>query len=218
MTQMDIPTDWTFRNASVAAAFDSHVREQLPWYDLAAGATAHLARHYLPEQGLVYDVGASTGNIGRLLADSLAARHARLVGIEPASEMAAMYDAPGELLTQSALEVEFEPHDVAVLFLVVMFLPISVRRDFLARIYGAIRPGGAMLVVDKIDPACGYVATILRRLTLAGKVATGSKAEDIIAKELSLAGLQRPISEDVLPGEPQLFFRFGEFAGWVIER
>ena len=68
---MDIPTNWTFETSGVAQGFDRHVREQLPWYDLATNAILHVARHYIPENGLVYDFGASTGNIGRALAPIL---------------------------------------------------------------------------------------------------------------------------------------------------
>lgn len=218
MSHFEIPTDWTFKSRSVADGFDAHVREQLPWYELASGATAHVARHYISQGGLVYDIGASTGNIGNLLLDTLVARNARLVAVDDSEEMATLYRGPGELVVGDALSVEYEPCDVAILFLVVMFLPVYERRAFLSRLYGALRPGGALIVVDKSDESCGYLATILRRLTLAGKVATGTKSDDIIAKELSLVGVQRPLDVGDLPGSPEMFFRFGEFTGWVIEK
>jgi tRNA (cmo5U34)-methyltransferase len=218
VTHLEIPTDWTFKNRAVADAFDSHVREQLPWYELAAGATAHVARHYISREGLVYDIGASTGNIGNLLRETLEARQADLIAIDDSDQMADIYLGPGSMLVADALAVDYQPCDVAVLFLVVMFLPVYEREAFLARLYGALKPGGALLVVDKSDESCGYLATILRRLTLAGKVATGTSSDDIIAKELSLMGVQRPLSEQHLPGDPQVFFRFGEFTGWVIEK
>ena len=62
---MQIPSNWTFEDNDVAKNFNKHVREQLPFYDLATNAISHIARHYVPEDGLVYDVGASTGNIGK---------------------------------------------------------------------------------------------------------------------------------------------------------
>lgn len=213
-----IPTDWTFRSSHVAESFEQHVREQLPWYELASGAVAHVARHYIPEGGLIYDVGASTGNIGRLLADTLASRNAQLIAIEASAEMADLYAGPGILETSDAVTYDYQQHDVAVLFLVVMFLPPATRRTYLHRLYERMNAGGAMVVVDKCDDTCGYIATILRRLTLAGKVATGTTADDIIAKELSLVGVQRPIDLADLPGDPQVFFRFGEFTGWIIEK
>ena len=90
-----IPTHWTFRDQQVAAGFDRHVREQLPWYELATGAVAHVARHYVPEFGTVYDLGASTGNIGRALAPTLTARKAKLIPVESSQEMACLYAGPG---------------------------------------------------------------------------------------------------------------------------
>lgn len=218
MTKFEIPTDWTFKSRSVADGFDAHVREQLPWYELASGAAAHVARHYIPQDGVVYDIGASTGNIGNLLRDTLTARNANLIAVDNSEEMATLYQGPGQLLVSDAPNVDYQQCDVAILFLVVMFLPVHERRAFLHRLYAALRPGGALIIVDKSDESCGYLATILRRLTLAGKVATGANSDDIIAKELSLAGVQRPLDLDDLPNEPQTFFKFGEFTGWVIER
>ena len=63
---MQIPSEgsWSFDADGIADAFDDHVREQLPWYDLATDALIHIARHYIPEGGIVYDIGASTGNMG----------------------------------------------------------------------------------------------------------------------------------------------------------
>lgn len=214
----DIPTDWTFKSRQVADAFDAHVREQLPWYDLASGAAAHVARHYISEGGLVYDIGASTGNIGNLLAESITARSARFIAVDNSPQMGDLYRGPGELIVANALEIDYDECDVVMLFLVVMFTPVHLRREFLDRLYDSLRRGGAMVVVDKADDTCGYLATILRRLTLAGKVATGTSADDIIAKELSLSGIQRPIDPDDLPGVPVEFFRFGEFTGWLIEK
>ena len=99
---MDIPTNWTFETSGVAQGFDRHVREQLPWYDLATNAILHVARHYIPENGLVYDFGASTGNIGRALEPILTKRNAHLIGIEPSQEMIKLYNAPGNVICSKA--------------------------------------------------------------------------------------------------------------------
>lgn len=215
---LEIPADWTFKNRSVADGFDAHVREQLPWYDLASGAVAHVARHYIPQNGLVYDLGASTGNIGNLLRANLEARNATLIAVDDSQQMADLYRGPGQLILGDLTEIEYQPFDVAILFLVVMFLPPDRRGKYLDDLYQTLKPGGVIIVVDKADESCGYLATILRRLTLAGKVSTGTSADDIINKELSLAGIQRPIDINILPGDPQVFFRFGEFTGWIIEK
>jgi tRNA (cmo5U34)-methyltransferase len=213
--------DWTFQREDIARDFDAHVREQLPWYDLATGAVAHIARHYIPEGGLVYDIGASTGNIGRSLAETLVTRNARLVAIEASAEMVRQYQGPGEIVQADALTFPFEEFDVAIVFLVLMFLPPGRRKGFLRDLCAKIRPGGALIIFDKVTGPSGYLSTVLHRLTIAGKVATGATPAEIIAKELSLIGVQRPLGarfmELAVSPMPTEVFPFGEFVGWVIE-
>jgi tRNA (cmo5U34)-methyltransferase len=215
---MEIPTDWTFRNKGVAKAFDNHVRESLPWYDLVSGAVAHTVRHYLPENGLMYDIGASTGNIGKLIDESLTARKVSLISIESAAEMAEHFEAQGIFEIADCVTYDYKPFDVATIFLVLMFLTIEQRQTLIQGLIDKCRKGGAIIIVDKIETKANYIGTINRRLTLAGKVATGVSPEQIIAKELSLAGIQRPLKETELPKSAEPFFRFGEFAGWIIEK
>jgi tRNA (cmo5U34)-methyltransferase len=58
---------------------------------------------------------------------------------------------------------------------------------------------------------------MMQRLTLAGKISAGASPSDVIAKELSLAGSQRPLAASEIPATAIEIFRFGEFAGWLIE-
>jgi tRNA (cmo5U34)-methyltransferase len=215
-----IPANWTFDDTGVAAGFDRHVRETLPWYDLATGAVAHVARHYIPNGGLVYDLGAATGNIGRAIAPTLLARQAQLIAVEPSAEMAAQYRGPQpeRLLVERAENVFFDPFDVAIAFLTLMFVTVPERAALLDRLLDAMRPGGVLIIFDKCEAETGYPGTVLWRLTLAGKVATGIEPDEIIAKELSLSGVQRPLPRSLLPAHALEFFRFGEFAGWLIEK
>ncbi len=215
---MDIPREWTFENTKVASGFDRHVREQLPWYDLVTGAVAHIARHYIPRNGLVYDIGASTGNIGQAIEETIIERKAKLVGIESSAEMCARYKAPGELVQIDALDYRFQPYDLAICYLVLMFLPVGKRQEFIDYLKSLIKPGGALLIVDKCEAATGYEATVFWRLTLAGKIAAGVDAESVIAKELSLSGVQRPLDPAMLGDDAVQWFRFGDFAGWIVTK
>lgn len=215
---MDIPSNWTFETAGVAAGFDRHVREQLPWYDLATNAITHIARHYIPENGLVYDLGAATGNIGKALESVLEDRNAKLIGIEPSAEMIKRYDAPGEIICAKGEEADYEAFDLAVVFLTLMFIEPRKRIQLMNKLYHACRPGGAIVVFDKLEPVGGYLSTVFYRLTLAGKRAAGVASDEIIEKELSLSGVQRPITESQLGSSAYLWFKFGDFAGWIIEK
>lgn len=214
---MEIPRDWTFERQDIATEFNNHVRQQLPWYDLATGAVAHIARHYLPHGGLVYDIGASTGNIGKAFAPMVQARNARLVSIEASKDMAALYDGPGKPIVADAVCYPYRRFDVAVLFLVAMFIPVERRQILIKRLRSRMRLGGSIIIFDKMEAASGYPATVLWRLALAGKAAANVPSEEILAKELSLSGVQRPLSRFEIGEDAVEWMRFGDFAGWLID-
>lgn len=218
---MDIPKEWTFESIETASEFDTHVKSQLPWYDLATSAIAHIARHYIPEEGLIYDIGSSTGNIGRALEGCIKSRQATLVAIDKSAAMAAQYNAPGSLIHADALTFDYQPYDVAILFLSLMFFPPAKRLGFVKSLVGQIKPGGCLIILDKISIPRAYISTVLHRLTIAGKVANGCDLAQITTKELSLSGVQRPLPHNFaqrLDWSATEFFRFGEFVGWIIDR
>lgn len=228
--RLSIPGEgaWTFEAADVAEDFDHHVRSQLPWYDFVTKGLVHVARHYVSGGGVVWDIGASTGNVGRAIAPVLRARKARLYGIEPSDAMTRKLRETdvGVANYVNVFETDVtdfdwsgrDPGDLIVCFLVLMFIQPRNRRSVLADLYENLAPGGALVVVDRTALASGYAAQVLNRLTLAGKVGTGVPAEEIVAKELSLSGVQRPLDPADLPGDPVEWFRYGDFAGWIVEK
>lgn len=215
---MKIPNEggWTFESSEIANGFNKHVREQLPWYDLATGLVVHFARHYLPANGVMYDIGASTGNINRACGDLLKNRNAKMIAIEPSEEMRKIYSGCGELLGEKAEDHDYKPFDVAVMFLTMMFVPADKRDSLINRLIERCNVGGCILIFDKCEPIGGYVSTVMYRLALAGKIYAGASSEDIVAKELSLAGCQRPFTPNGYDATE--VFRFGDFAGWIVEK
>lgn len=201
--------DWSW--ARISDTFDAHVREQLPWYDTATTGVVHMVRAFLPNGGHVYDVGASTGNIGNAIAATLTERAADLTAIEPEPGM--KYTGPGKLLRERVETVSPAPHDVSVWMLTLMFIPPHERSVVLTKFWNALRPGGCMIGIDRVCrwPGSGEVALAMERCSWTAKLDGGATAEAIVAKELQLSGIQRPI--DHIPGDE--WFRFGQFVGWV---
>lgn len=208
-------SDWTFQGFE--REFDAHVRQQLPWYELAADAVALIARHYIPREGLVYDVGCSTGNIGRSLADTLESREARLIGIDNCADMIRAYQAPGTCVLADAASFDYESFDVAILFLTMMFMPVAERAAFFSRLRSKLKPGGAIIVFDRCVAATGYEATVMMRMVWNGKLKAGATFAEVAEKEMRLAGVQRPIDQAELGSEAVEVFRFSDFAGWIVK-
>lgn len=219
---MIVPESWTFKNESVAKHFDDHVREQLPWYDSATSLVAHLVTAYAGEGARIYDIGCSTGNLSAVLSATATTRNWHWVGVDNSSEMLAQYRGiqPENLVCSDANNVSYEKHDVCVCFLSLLFLSRSDRHALLNYIWAKLKPGGALIIVDKQLPPNGYLGTVLHRYTIKSKFEAGARAEDIVKKEYALLGVQIPLSVEELPfhkdAEPIPFFHHGEFFGVIM--
>ena len=208
--------DFKFSGNMIGNNFNSHVREQLPFYEMLTNAVTMIVRNYLPENGLVYDIGASTGNITANIKDFAISRNAFVHSIERSEEMAKTWGGYGNIHTANAIDFDYQEFDICICFLVLMFLSIEERKNLLIKLKSKLKQGGIIIVVDKLLVDGGYFGTVMRRLTLDWKLKNGSTPEQIITKELSLSGVQRPMTKDELI-EGREFFKFGEFVGWVIE-
>jgi tRNA (cmo5U34)-methyltransferase len=87
---------WTFETPEIAKGFDAHVREQLPWYDMVTDAVCYIIRNYLPRNGTIVDIGASTGNLIDKIYPLVHERNVDVVAIEKSSEMCALLNSKYE--------------------------------------------------------------------------------------------------------------------------
>lgn len=208
--------DFTFTENMTGQTFNLHVNEQLPFYSIVTNAVSMIVRNYLPKNGTVYDIGASTGNVSKAIKDFAISRNANVHSIESSESMANTWDGYGELHVSDAATFEYEKFDVAVCFLVLMFMTIEQREKLISTLKAKMNKGGAIIIVDKLLVEGGYFGTVMRRLTFDWKLKNGATPDEIITKELSLVGVQRPMTIEEIPDAKE-FFRFGEFVGWILE-
>jgi tRNA (cmo5U34)-methyltransferase len=221
---MKIPNHWTFCDEEVARGFDEHVREQLPWYDLVTRATATIARSFLFDKAKCYEIGAATGNFPKAMESTIRDRRVDWTCVEPSALMAMKFEVPERLVRlvlADARDMRWDPFDLGVSFLALMFVPRADRRALLDRWFGELREGGALLLVEKFEPLGGTAGLVTHRLSIAMKREAGVDSTSIIDKELSLSGSQMPLdpAELALPGSRRtLFFKLGDFEGWIVEK
>jgi tRNA (cmo5U34)-methyltransferase len=208
--------DFTFTENMTGNTFNSHVNEQLPFYNIVTNATSMVVRNYLTKNGTVYDIGASTGNVSKSIQDFAKTRNANVHSIEESESMAKTWDGYGQLHVADATTFKYENFDVAVCFLVLMFMTIEQRAKLISTLKTKMNKGGAIVIVDKLLVEGGYFGTVMRRLTFDWKLKNGATPDEIITKELSLVGVQRPMTIEEIPNAKE-FFRFGEFVGWILE-
>jgi len=215
---------WTFDTPEIANTFDEHVREQLPWYELVTEAVTYIIRNYLPHRGVVVDIGASTGNMVHKIAPLVSERLGEIIAIEKSASMCNVltnkYAKKNDWIHVKETDITktiMPKGDVYIMFLTMMFIPVEHRKALINSMRANCKRGGVIVVVDKVCDHQGYFSTVLKRLTMHFKLQQGAKPEDVLTKEMSLAGVQIPIDPAILGEDAKQFFRMGEFAGWVIE-
>jgi tRNA (cmo5U34)-methyltransferase len=214
---------WTFETKEIAENFDAHVREQLPWYEMVTDAVCYIVRNYLAQGQTIIDVGASTGNTIHKLMPLIEERDAKAIAIEKSSSMVDIMNhrflnAPRVRVKNSDVTMNILPKgQVYIVFLTLMFIPVHMRKVVIDDIRSNCMEGGVIIIVDKVCDHGGYLSTVLKRLGMRFKLQQGAEPEDVLNKEMSLAGVQIPLDPAVLGNDAKQFFRMGEFAGWIIE-
>lgn len=234
-----VPGDrWAFDQA-VADSFDDMLERSIPQHDVMRAEVSRLAARHLSPGASLLDLGCSRGAaLAGVLAElgDLAAFRAspsRFVGMEVSEPMrsAARARFAGEPL------VEVVDHDlrdplpggfdgscgVVLAVLTVQFTPIEHRLRLLADCRRALRPGGALILVEKVLGASAAIDQALVDLYYRRKREAGYSPEQIDRKRLSLEGVLVPLTarwnEELLASagfrEVDGFWRSLNFAGWV---
>ena len=78
---------WTF-DGSVADTFVDHIRQSVPMYDEGHDLTCQISDHFVHDDSVCYEIGASTGQLLRKLAEHHSSKPTvRWIGIDPIALM-----------------------------------------------------------------------------------------------------------------------------------
>ena len=78
--------------------------------------------------------------------------------------------------------------------LTLIFVPIECRQSLLSKVYRALLPGGALIVVEKVLGATAEIDELMVRLYYDKKRESGYTQEQIERKRLSLQGVLVPVT------------------------
>jgi tRNA (cmo5U34)-methyltransferase len=152
------PPDFTF-NARVAEVFDDMLQRSVPCYQQVIDMTATLLARFVPAGGTVYDLGCSTGTTLLELSRRLAAKEITWIGIDSSAAMIEKATLKAEMLARTnairfvhgdITTLDPEPCGACILNYTLQFIRPLARKSFLARLHAALRPGGILIVSEKI--------------------------------------------------------------------
>ena len=207
--------------------FNAHVTAQLPWYDIVLDSIEFLVASYLPEKGILYDIGSGTGNLYKKILHILEKRQANYIGVDSAENMIKVHkelieSSDHQLLHEDIRDLDcIKGFDVCIFNLFLMFLPYSDQEKFLKKVLKSMSPYGVLICVEKQVSGFGdgFFRYAMDRLTMHLKERQGVSKIEILEKELALIGVQRPIRAIRLKKYTiHEWFKIANFSGLAITK
>jgi len=139
----------------VASVFADMIRRSVPGYGLTLQMVELLSYQYAQKGSCLYDLGCSLGAATMALSRGCAGKGCKVIGVDNSTAMVKrcrelLKDEPVEIICQNILETEITNASVIVLNFVLQFVKQEQRLELLTRIQQSLRPGGVLILSEKI--------------------------------------------------------------------
>lgn len=185
----------------VARVFDDMISRSVPGYDLILRLIALYADIFVVPHSRVYDLGCSTGLVSRVIALQTRQRQCSIVAIDNSAAMIEQCRRKHPELTEVEWRcgnVEDEPIEDAsmvVLNLTLQFIAPEQRLRLLQRIFDGLRPGGVLVLSEKLAFAAPDEQQTMTELYQAFKKHRGYSDLEIAQKRTALENVLIPDDE-----------------------
>jgi tRNA (cmo5U34)-methyltransferase len=154
-----LPGDFVF-DEKVASVFEDMINRSVPGYSTIIAMIGVLAEKYCQEQSNIYDLGCSLGGATLAAVDRVACQDFSAIAIDNSAAMINRLKSKLESLPKFAkridcrcedlLDAEIEEASVVVLNFTLQFIPLEERSSLLSKIYLGMKPGGILIISEKI--------------------------------------------------------------------
>ncbi len=189
--QSDI-ADFRF-DESVVAVFDDMVKRSVPGYESMIQMIGLLTRTYGQDNSNYYDLGASTGNTTLALALNNKNTNVLFLAIDNSEQMVEqckqnLSDKIDnlEVICSDINDIYIENASIVVLNLTLQFIDIDKRASLIDKIFEGLKPGGALIISEKIHVDDESEQARLNELHMGFKRANGYSELEIANKRQSL--------------------------------
>lgn len=192
--------DFAFTDA-VADVFPDMIRRSVPGYETIIGLLGVIARQYAQPESRIYDLGCSLGAATLSMAAQIRVPGVRFVCVDNSVAMTGrcgqimqrrLPDGHFEVVCDDIQHVVLENASVVVLNFTLQFLRPEERLAMLGRIYAGLRPGGVLVLSEKLRFADTAEQELMTNLHLEFKRANGYSELEISQKRSSLENVLIP--------------------------
>ncbi|MEX0963987.1 MAG: carboxy-S-adenosyl-L-methionine synthase CmoA [Pseudohongiellaceae bacterium] len=154
-----LPGDFVF-DEQVASVFEDMINRSVPGYSTIIAMIGVLAENYCQEHSRIYDLGCSLGGATLAAADRVKCEDYSVIAIDNSAAMierlqAKLAEFPRfadniECRCADLIDTEIAEASVVILNFTLQFIPLADRAALLSRIYDGMRPGGVLIISEKI--------------------------------------------------------------------
>ena len=150
--------DFVF-DEKVVRVFDDMIRRSVPGYATVIAMTKVFAEHYVQANTVCYDLGCSLGASTLAMRKGINQPGCRIVAVDNSAAMVKQCSAviagddstvPVEVIQADIQDVAIENASVVAMNFTLQFLSPDKRDAMIQEIYNGLRPGGVLLLSEKI--------------------------------------------------------------------
>ncbi|GGI84867.1 carboxy-S-adenosyl-L-methionine synthase [Shewanella hanedai] len=193
-------SDFQF-DEKVAGVFNDMIRRSVPGYGQIIKTLGDLADKYVTPDSRVYDLGCSLGAATLSIRRNIGSRNCTIVAVDNSESMigrcqenlgAYVSDTPVDLICGDIRDINIENASMVVLNFTMQFLAPKDRESLLNNIYQGLKPGGILVLSEKLNFEDDSVQSLLDDLHLDFKRSNGYSELEISQKRSSLEHVMKP--------------------------
>jgi tRNA (cmo5U34)-methyltransferase len=151
--------NFTF-DAQVVEVFPDMIARSVPGYNTIIDTIGRLSQQFAQENSNIYDLGCSLGAATLAMRKNISAKNCKIIGVDNSSDMvkrckmhveAFKGNTPITIIEGNIQDITIENASMVVLNFTLQFIEKSQRQALLSKISNGLKPGGLLVLSEKIS-------------------------------------------------------------------
>lgn len=186
---------------TVAQVFEDMISRSVPGYSSIVSNIGVIAQRFVSDDSRIYDLGCSLGACSLVMNQMVTAEGCRLVAVDNSPSMVAKcienFDKAGrrfpvDVIESDLFDVEIQNASMVVLNFTLQFIEQSKREDLLKKIYAGLKPGGVLVLSEKLQFELSKEQDLMTELHHDFKRANGYSDLEIAQKRAAIENVLIP--------------------------
>ena len=186
---------------SVVDVFPDMIQRSVPGYSAIISAIGLLSSRFAQPESVCYDLGCSLGAATLSMRHKISAQGCKIIAVDNSAAMLSRCQKiidrdtaiiPVELVCADIQDIEISNASVVVLNFTLQFIPLADRDAFIKKIYTGLRPGGLLILSEKLMFTDNRQQALQTEMHHAFKKANGYSDMEISQKRTSLENVLIP--------------------------